>query len=507
MGGGASTLDNEVGWDTEDSSPSTRYYCHTCHRTMNIVGMNAPSDIHCPLCESTFLEQLPQIQRTAQPPSTSTAERVPTEELNTLTDLNESQSRRLNNAAFMLRMLENRLRDELQLLQRTMAEHESNIESAKSPPKLSLTQISKLKTPKLSVDLCCAQPSCPLCMEEYRLDETSLTQLPCSHIYHEGCVMQWLNQKHTCPICREAISNEIPTVLELEARFSEDELLSKIQIAQIADADGDEVKSSVDEGTASTPASTPAAGGGTEITGIINSTLARRLSGATAGLILTTSDDRNCKEVINSNGSDIICMNSPRLAGQRDDPPLTPSKRALAEELLTIVKSVDRKEREKLRSDSRSTGIRSGASPLRLALAAGMIPARSLVMGGPIPISMQPIGGLVSSGTFGMGDASLGGGILRGHSFSNPFHAARFSANSSSSAANPSRSSDNSSDSESGEGSQSNRSLLLQLRALNHALESHPGDQLPDISAMIGQSGGIGSGNSWLDENEIFHNR
>ncbi|XP_063223057.1 peroxisome biogenesis factor 10-like [Bacillus rossius redtenbacheri] len=46
-----------------------------------------------------------------------------------------------------------------------------------------------------------AASSCPLCLEEVR--ETSCT--PCGHMFCWSCIMEWLQDKRECPLCREAL--------------------------------------------------------------------------------------------------------------------------------------------------------------------------------------------------------------------------------------------------------------------------------------------------------------
>jgi E3 ubiquitin-protein ligase RNF115/126 len=50
--------------------------------------------------------------------------------------------------------------------------------------------------------------SCNVCYDEFSYeDEAVLVQLPCKHIYHEGCLKPWLESHNTCPGCRF----ELPT--------------------------------------------------------------------------------------------------------------------------------------------------------------------------------------------------------------------------------------------------------------------------------------------------------
>lgn len=66
---------------------------------------------------------------------------------------------------------------------------------------------------------------CAICRE--RLDHFAVEQgstdhqlmiarLPCLHLYHGGCIVQWLESSHLCPLCRY----QMPTV-EVEVEPSE----------------------------------------------------------------------------------------------------------------------------------------------------------------------------------------------------------------------------------------------------------------------------------------------
>ncbi|KAK6802968.1 hypothetical protein RDI58_000752 [Solanum bulbocastanum] len=41
-------------------------------------------------------------------------------------------------------------------------------------------------------------------MEEFGID-TEASQLPCKHFFHNDCIVPWLNQSNTCPLCRHKL--------------------------------------------------------------------------------------------------------------------------------------------------------------------------------------------------------------------------------------------------------------------------------------------------------------
>uniref|UniRef100_A0A2N9FVG2 RING-type E3 ubiquitin transferase n=1 Tax=Fagus sylvatica TaxID=28930 RepID=A0A2N9FVG2_FAGSY len=42
---------------------------------------------------------------------------------------------------------------------------------------------------------------CMICMQEFQTG-LELACMPCSHVYHEECIVQWLETSHFCPLCR-----------------------------------------------------------------------------------------------------------------------------------------------------------------------------------------------------------------------------------------------------------------------------------------------------------------
>jgi hypothetical protein len=50
------------------------------------------------------------------------------------------------------------------------------------------------------------EPTCFVCQDQFLQFEAAL-QLPCSHLFHQDCISQWLARHATCPTCRASVAN------------------------------------------------------------------------------------------------------------------------------------------------------------------------------------------------------------------------------------------------------------------------------------------------------------
>ena len=175
------------------------FFCHNCRR--NFLRPSA-ENLTCPNCNSSFVEEVEQpFRRRGQ------------------YHLSEDQARRWSSAAALLQLLENQLREELHLLQ-------ANYDESEKKPKFTKLMRESLRNVYVDVEKIVSQPGCPVCSEDYTVGD-NVTQLPCGHIYHNACVMPWLESKLTCPICRYELVNVVPPVSDLQ-ELSQEELLQKI---------------------------------------------------------------------------------------------------------------------------------------------------------------------------------------------------------------------------------------------------------------------------------------
>ncbi|KAM5463631.1 hypothetical protein MauCBS54593_007392 [Microsporum audouinii] len=51
-----------------------------------------------------------------------------------------------------------------------------------------------------------SQCTCPICLEDYAPGETTVRELPCRHIFHPGCIDNFLLQNSSlCPVCKISV--------------------------------------------------------------------------------------------------------------------------------------------------------------------------------------------------------------------------------------------------------------------------------------------------------------
>ncbi|XP_029381002.1 E3 ubiquitin-protein ligase RNF126 isoform X1 [Echeneis naucrates] len=75
------------------------------------------------------------------------------------------------------------------------------------PPPADRERIKNLPTISIKEEHVGAGLECPVCKEDYSVEE-SVRQLPCNHLFHNDCIVPWLEQHDTCPVCRKSLSGQ-----------------------------------------------------------------------------------------------------------------------------------------------------------------------------------------------------------------------------------------------------------------------------------------------------------
>lgn len=82
-------------------------------------------------------------------------------------------------------------------------------------PPTSREAISRLKRFKMTEEYCkkdpkdntIEYPTCSVCLTEISKDAETVL-IPCGHMYHNQCILKWLEMHSTCPVCRYQLPTE-----------------------------------------------------------------------------------------------------------------------------------------------------------------------------------------------------------------------------------------------------------------------------------------------------------
>eukprot|EP00250_Pteridium_aquilinum_P004531 c14733_g1_i1 orf=277-1638(-) len=202
------------------------YHCHQCDITVRPASL---SPLTCPQCHDGFLEECPD-----SPPS-SPELHSPwdymggfgqlLDDISTFlarTDVStvnpfllfQSQVQNLlsgedddfaNGADFVhTHMPGDHIGPGLQQLIQHLAENDPN---RYGTPPASMSAIEALPTVSISQEhLRTDAAQCAVCKDEFELC-LQVRQMPCRHLYHPDCILPWLAQHNSCPVCRF----ELPT--------------------------------------------------------------------------------------------------------------------------------------------------------------------------------------------------------------------------------------------------------------------------------------------------------
>lgn len=75
------------------------------------------------------------------------------------------------------------------------------------PPPADRDKIRSLPTVQITDEHVASGLECPVCKEDYSVGE-NVRQLPCNHMFHNECIVPWLEQHDTCPVCRKSLSGQ-----------------------------------------------------------------------------------------------------------------------------------------------------------------------------------------------------------------------------------------------------------------------------------------------------------
>lgn len=101
-----------------------------------------------------------------------------------------------------------------QLIQQ-LAENDPNRHGAPPASKSAVEQLPTIYISEEQLGTEAAQ--CAVCKDEFELC-SEVKQMPCKHMYHPDCILPWLEQHNSCPVCRYELPTDDPDYEQTRAR-------------------------------------------------------------------------------------------------------------------------------------------------------------------------------------------------------------------------------------------------------------------------------------------------
>ena len=177
-----------------------KYYCYNCKKKFNKIYIES-SPIECIFCYSQICEEILSIyDKDISPPDKY-------KPYSTIPQEQEPRIVRLTNpnnplVQFVTSLINSEYEnDEIENILNYILNNDNNRYG--SPP-ASQSEIKKLNKYTLTEDKLINfgnENTCSVCKEDFFIGN-KMMDLPCNHYFHEECLMPWLNQHDSCPICR-----------------------------------------------------------------------------------------------------------------------------------------------------------------------------------------------------------------------------------------------------------------------------------------------------------------
>lgn len=78
----------------------------------------------------------------------------------------------------------------------------------RGPPRAPQSAIDALPTVKITRAHIQTDSHCPVCKDPFEVG-TEARLMPCNHIYHTDCIVPWLEQHNSCPVCRHVLGSTL----------------------------------------------------------------------------------------------------------------------------------------------------------------------------------------------------------------------------------------------------------------------------------------------------------
>ncbi|MQM00248.1 hypothetical protein Taro_032976 [Colocasia esculenta] len=196
-------------------APST-FWCYECDMSVALAVSSPP--LRCPHCGGDFLEEMEEPRRGPPHSHFRCRPRLPgdlgwappdqphgalgsdDDDFDAMDDLEDTAGEEEDEEAFdrLFNRIVSSISEDITGEAAVGGVRAASKSAVEAIPTVRITEAS------LAADPCLL---CAVCKEEFAL-RTEARRLPCGHIYHPDCILPWLSQHNSCPLCRFLLPTE-----------------------------------------------------------------------------------------------------------------------------------------------------------------------------------------------------------------------------------------------------------------------------------------------------------
>ena len=195
-----------------------RYWCHLCKKDFSHV-YDDTIDINCIYCGKTFCELLLTNDISDESHPIHFKPYILNENNNNDNNDNNINNRDTNNSnirrssilglfpSFIIsHIIRHHTEDNIDNIINEIMLNDTNKYGNPPAAKNAIEKLTKCKINEEKLKEFGIENSCAVCKDELNIGEECLL-MPCNHHFHENCLIPWLKERNSCPVCRF----ELPT--------------------------------------------------------------------------------------------------------------------------------------------------------------------------------------------------------------------------------------------------------------------------------------------------------
>lgn len=182
-------------------SITKNYWCYMCKKEFVKIFIE-DSEIQCPVCKDTLCEELGEVNEG----QISAQEYIPYNN-----DINANQDQETviaidtENSSLIELILNlvnmNYENEEIENILNYIMQNDSNRYGTPPASKKEVEKLMKYDITQKLLNELGLENECAVCKEEFIVGSQGLI-LPCKHYFHQDCLLPWLNEHNSCPVCR-----------------------------------------------------------------------------------------------------------------------------------------------------------------------------------------------------------------------------------------------------------------------------------------------------------------